>query len=281
VDRLRFVDLPIAMRIVRDGFGDEAGVVLATYLWYFWRRARLPDFGWMARSTDLRFMTAGDPLSIRVSSATTHGRSVAWLDICDNNSFSHDALGSVLTNWPYRHKLLVLRTNEVLIEELRNDCGLQLAGEFPPGLGTARFLYTYRPHDDTQRMFRVTSNRQSLDIFASFHLVRRDHDPIGVTGVYATNFWPEIAWGAWAAISRRAAYRQTALKTLALTEDLAREMQKRWFCVETSDAERYRAARRIYELYGLQAVLKIENFYDSDSDGRREAYIVYGKKLLH
>jgi hypothetical protein len=77
------------------------------------------------------------------------------------------------------------------------------------------------------------------------------------------------------------ARRDAVFETLRQTEERAREEGAKWFCLETSDCEKYRHARKIYEIYGLELLLSIPNFYVDRKGRNGETLMVYGKPLIH
>src|SRR5437016_1937855 len=85
--KLRLVPLQIrnfrsAVSIARSGFGDETAMIVFSYLWYFWRNLRLPDFGLMARRQSMTLMSRRAPIALADMVTTAiHGWDVCWLDL--------------------------------------------------------------------------------------------------------------------------------------------------------------------------------------------------------
>jgi hypothetical protein len=156
--------------------------------------------------------------------------------------------------------------------------------ELPAPHGRGFYIYSSRSTPNGVTRFDrdrfITGRQNSLHTTCDFYLIERDGVPIGITGLYTADFWPGIGWGGWGAINREAAFRQTMFEALRLTEELARVRDLQWFCIETSDAETYRLARKIYEYYGLELLIEITDFFAStDPWSKGENYLVYGKRL--
>jgi hypothetical protein len=185
---------------------------------------------------------------------------------------------AAMRRWPRCHRLLVVRIERVHAPQFL-AAGFRIAGHIPDGHGEHIYLYAERKRliDPLQPAVRVRfSGRRSVSSDCEFSVVECNGSIIGLTGIYETEFWRDVTWGAWGAIDPARARRDAVFETLRLTENRAKQNGARWFCLETSDCEKYRHARRIYEIYGLRPLLTIPNFYLND-DGKAEKFIVYGK----
>jgi hypothetical protein len=160
--------------------------------------------------------------------------------------------------------------------------GFTLAGRLPDGL--SEHVYLHAAPDrisgpvSPKRKIRIRGHR-GLTSACDFGVVEREGVILGLTGVYEAGFWRDVTWGAWGAVDRASARRDAVFEILRLTEERARASGARWFCLETSDSEKYRHARRIYELHGLELLVTVPDFYRS-SDGTSEALMIYGKPLV-
>lgn len=268
-----------ALSIARESFGGEAAVIALTYGWHALRRL-LPVDGLMARSTAYEIRDGARRIgeAWRVTSVI-HGRHVVWLSVEAGAETDWGPLLPALLARLAGRRLAVIRV-------AAPSPGLERAGATPhgwlPGPGGARFwLYSARPGaGEGDAGLAFVRRRRRLDMAAQFHLAYRDRQPVGLTGLYNTSFWPGTAWGGWGALRRRAARLRTARALIEATEALARQGGAEWFLVETSDAPAYRAARRLYELHGLELLVRIDGFFEpASAHAPGEAYLVYGRAL--
>lgn len=266
-----------ALRIARECFGGEAGVIALTWGWHALRRFVPLDWA-MARSTGYEIREEGRWLgSVWRVTSLIHGRHMVWLSIDAAPGADWVRLLPRLLRRLVGNRLAVIRLSEpsVALELL----GARLHGSLPAPDGRRWWIYSMRasPHlirdDPDVHLFPASAN-PSLDLRAQFHLAYRSGDPVGLTGLYTTGFWPGVGWGGWGALRRSAAQRGTAHALIAATERLAWGVGARAFLIETSDAPAYRAARRMYELHGLEPMLRIDDFF-----GPGEAYLIYGRPI--
>jgi len=287
--KLRLVPLQIrnfwsAVSIARSGFGDETAMIVFSYLWYFWRNLRLPDFGLMARRQSMTLISRRTPIAlVDIVTTAIHGWDVCWLDLELLRDCPMSDLLNYLETWPLAHRLLLVRSHSPL-HWPHDEARFCFEGKLPAPDDGAFYIYSSRSTPNGVTRFDrdrfISGKRNSLHTTCDFYLIERDGVPIGITGLYTADFWPGIGWGGWGAINREAAFRQTIFEALSLTEELARVRDLQWFCIETSDAETYRLARKIYEYYGLELLIEITDFFASTDPGSKgENYLVYGKRL--
>ena len=279
---MKVADVVRAMKIVMDNFRGEVGLVARSYLWHFGRRAGLAGVGamWARRGVEVA-ADDGRSVSLDLLSSFVHDRDVAWIDLGGRSAGVVDLAIEAFRQWPRRHRLLVVRVDRARAARLL-DAGFGHAGHIPDADAEHVYLYATPSHlarDGGPRLRLRFGRRRRLESECEFSVVERDASVVGLTGIYQTGFWRDVIWGAWGAVDRASARRDAVFEILRLTEERARTCGARWFCLETSDSERYRHARRIYELHGLQLLLTVPGFYRS-SDGGSEALLVYGKPVL-
>ena len=275
---LKIGDIARAMKIAADNFSGEVGLVARSYLWHFARKAGFPHITPMWSKWEVHIEDAGETVTLDLLSSFVHGRDVAWIDLASQPEAAVDLAMAAMRRWPRFHRLLVVRIERVHAPQFL-AAGFRIAGHIPDGHGEHIYLYAERKRliDPLQPAMRVRfSGRRSVSSDCEFSVVECNGSIIGLTGIYETEFWRGVTWGAWGAIDPARARRDAVFETLRLTENRAKQNGARWFCLETSDCEKYRHARRIYEIYGLRPLLTIPNFYLND-DGKAEKFIVYGK----
>ncbi|MBB4632632.1 hypothetical protein [Sphingosinicella soli] len=267
------------MKIAADNFSGEINLVARSYLWHFARRAGFPQMTSMwSRSVVHIDDRAGETVELDLLSSFVHGRDVAWIDLASHDEDGVNLALAAMRRWPRCHRLLVVRLERVHAPQFL-AAGFRIAGHIPDGHGEHIYLHAERKRvtDRDQQAMRLRfGNRSRMPSDCEFSVVECEGSIIGLTGIYETGFWRDVTWGAWGAIDPARARRDAVFATLRLTEERAKQNGARWFCLETSDCEKYRHARRIYELYGLRPLLTIPNFYLND-DGKAEKFIVYGK----
>lgn len=272
---LRWTNLGIALAIAVRSFRSEAFVIAICYLWYLvsllgFRLDRL-----VLRRQVFEVRPAECTIvECEIITSLLYGRDVCWLRLSDTEGVEPAGLIATLKAKTAAYRLAVFRLDpsDTLPERWPE---LQSCGVFA---GFA--IYTLREIGDCRErgfaMAHVSKDRAKDGVSADFFLVERDGKAIGLTGTYSVDFWPGIAWGGWGALIRSAGFRDAGLETVRITENLAQARKAAMFCIETSDGAKYRTARRIYEIYGLELLLEIPDFY---SDG--EAYLVFGKALSY
>lgn len=278
---LRVADVARALHIAALNFGSEVNLIARSYVWHFAKRAGFEDVSAMWARRGVRIGGAGEAVEFDVFSSFVHGRDVAWLDLSRIETDAADLVLDALSQWPRIHRLLVVRVNDELLP-LFVAAGFELAGTLPDGDG--RHFYLHAPRErlasDDAPAVSIRFGLRDLPLAdCEFSVVERDGGIIGLTGIYEVEFWRNVTWGAWGAMDPAAARRDAVFDTLRLTEQRCREQGADWFCLETSDSEKYRHARRIYELYGLKPMLRIPGFYVDGASEKPETFLVYGKQL--
>lgn len=278
---MKLRDVVRAMKIAADNFRGEVDLVARSYLWHFNRRVGLGNVGAMWTRRVVEVSAKGErPVSFDLFSSFVHDRDVAWIDLAGHLVETIDLALDAFRQWPRRHRLLVVRVDRMRAPRLL-DAGFRLAGHVPDSITDHVYLYADRrdlADEHGPRLKLRISRRQHLSSDCEFGVVERDGAILGLTGIYETDIWRGVTWGAWGAVDRAAARRDAVFEILRLTEQRARANGASWFCLETSDSEKYRHARRIYELDGLQLLMTVPGFYRS-ADGTSEALLIYGKSL--
>lgn len=266
---LTYRNVVAALRLARKSFGPEFPLVVGTYAWHFYRQARLPDPGFMAkRSTASLF--ARDPTRL-VTFVTTviHGDDICWVD--DVQGGWGEELRSFAESW----RVCLFRSDrpDPPVE------GTVLRGTMPSRDGKSTYLYSLprQGAEDRKPVSRVLQ-RQRLKTSADFFTLSRAGRTVGITGLYDAEYWPGIAWGAWGTLAKEVARRDTAFEAIRLTEELAQKRGSAWFCIETSSDPRYASARAMYQHYGLEPLLSVPEFFKS-TNGQGSDYLVYGRRV--
>jgi hypothetical protein len=166
---------------------------------------------------------------------------------------------------------------------LEGCAGASPAGALPGAGDQSYRIYTARR--TLQRKHPAVRCQVLLDththpgVTTQFHILERDGQAIGITGLYVAEWWPHIAWGGWGGMKRRFAGLHAATDAFTLTERLASQQSCEWFCVETSGAREYRPARRLYERHGMRIFLTVDDFFRGAGQSEEERrYVVYGKR---
>ncbi len=279
---MKVADLARAMKIAADNFRGEVALVARSYLWHFGRRIGLGRFGamWNRRAVEIAAAGAA-PVSFDLLSSFVHDRDVAWIDLGGRPVHELDLALDAARQWPCRHRLLMVRVDRVQAMRFVM-AGFTIAGNVPDGDRDHIYLHAQREKIADPRAPKLKlrfGRRRRLTADCEFSVVEREGSILGLTGIYETGFWRDVTWGAWGAVDRASARRDAVFEILRLTEERARANDARWFCLETADGEKYRHARRLYELYGLQLLMTVPDFYRSD-DGGSEALMIYGKPLV-
>jgi len=278
---MRLRDLGRAAKIAIDNFRGEVDLVARSYLWHFSRRAGLRGVGsmWSKRIVEVT-AEGGARASFPLLSSFVHGSDAVWIDLAGQSDVATGLALDAVRQWPCRHRLLVVRVDVVRARRFL-DAGFECAGHIPDGDGDHIYLHAERARlaDDGAAKLKLRfRGRSRMAADCEFGVVEREGAIVGLTGIYETEFWRDVTWGAWGAMDRASARRDAVFETLRLTEERARANGARWFCLETSDAPKYRHARRIYELYGLRLMMTVPNFY-ADGSAPAETLMIYGKPL--
>jgi hypothetical protein len=278
---MKLADMGRALRIAADNFRGEVGLISRSYLWHFSRRVGLGNFGSMWSKQVVEVSGDGARASFELLSSFVHGRDVVWIDLADQSDDAIDLALEAVRHWPHRHRMLIVRLDRARAARFEN-AGFATAGRIPDGEAEHIYLHADRRRIASIEVSKVKlrfRRRRHATSDCEFSVVEREGSILGLTGIYETDFWRDVTWGAWGAMDRASARRDAVFETLRLTEERARANGARWFCLETSDDEKYRHARRIYQLYGLVLLMSVPNFYD-DGNGTAETLMVYGKPLV-
>lgn len=277
---MKLGDVGRAMKIAADNFRGEVGLVARSYLWHFSRRAGLGNLGTMWTKRVVKVSAPGErTFSFDLLSSFVHDRDVAWVDLADRPSPDIEVAIEAFRQWPCRHRLLVVRVSRPRAVQLL-EAGFWHAGRIPGADGEHVYLYAQRDRlegGSAPKLKIRFGRRRRIASECDFSVVEREGSVLGLTGVYETDIWQRVTWGAWGAVDRASARRDAVFEILRLTEERACAAGAQWFCLETSDAEKYRHARRLYELHGLELLMKVPGFYQSDAGS--EALMIYGKRL--
>jgi hypothetical protein len=276
---LRLADVGRALRIAFTNFSGEVDLIVRSYAWHFAQRAGLNDFSAMWSKRRVRVSNGEQAMSFDCLGSFVHGRDVAWIDLAGRDQADASLALDGMRRWPKVHRLLIVRVEGALLPMFIN-AGFDIAGSIPHASGKHYYLHAVRAQlaSDIPAVRVLLGAREHLNADCEFSVVERSGAIIGLTGVYDVEFWQGVTWGAWGAMDPSAARRDAVFETLRLTEERARAQGSDWFCLETSDSDKYRHARRIYELYGLQPMLRIPGFY-GEQGGKPETFIIYGKAL--
>lgn len=278
---MKLADVGRAMKIAADNFRGEVSLVARSYLWHFSRRAGLGNLGAMWTKRIVKVSAPGErTFSFDLLSSFVHDRDVAWVDLADRASADIEVAVEAFRQWPRRHRLFVVRVAPWQAAPLL-EAGFLHAGRIPEADGEPIYLYAQRDRieDSFAPKLKIRfSRRRRIASECDFGVVEREDSVLGLTGVYQTDIWRRVTWGAWGAVDRASARRDAVFEILRLTEERARAAGAQWFCLETSDAEKYRHARRLYELNGLELLMTVPGFYRADA-GTSEALMIYGKRL--
>lgn len=278
---MKLADVGRAMKIAADNFRGEVGLVARSYFWHFSQRAGLGNVGTMWTKRIVKVSAPGErTVSFDLLSSFVHDRDVAWVDLADHASPDVEVAIEAFRQWPRRHRLLVVRVARPRASQLL-EAGFRHAGRIPEADGEHVYLYAQRDRigDSSAPKLKIRfGRRRRIASKCDFGVVERDGSVLGLTGVYQTDIWRRVTWGGWGAVDRASARRDAVFEILRLTEERARAAGAHWFCLETSDAEKYRHARRLYELHGLELLMTVPGFYRTDA-GTSEALMIYGKRL--
>lgn len=262
-----------ALFIATRSFGSEVMIIALCYLWALTSRAGLRLNHLVLRRKLFDVMEKNRVLAeFELLTSPLYGKDVCWVRVSYEEDIDPVRLIAALMQKTAKFRLAVFRLDEF---DRLPEHWPQLE---PHGTVAGFAVYSLRNTSDSQydpsAAFGTTPRKAIGDVKAEFFLVERDREMIGLTGTYSVDFWPGMVWGGWGALTKSAGYRGAALETLRITEALVRDQNAGMFCLDTSDGAKYRAARKIYELYGLDLLLEIPDFY---SDG--EAFMVFGKQI--
>lgn len=258
-----------ALGLARKSFGPEFPLVVGTYAWHFYRQARLPDPGFMARRSTASLLARGPTRTITFVTTVIHGDDICWVD--DVQGDWGEELRSFAESW----RVCLFRSNRP--DPPAN--GTILRGTMPSNDGQSTYVFSLprRATENRKPASRVLERRR-LKTSADFFTLSRAGRTVGITGLYDAEYWPGIAWGAWGTLAREIAHRDAVFEAIRLTEELAQERGADWFCIETSSDPRYASARAMYQHYGLRLLLSVPEFFKS-ADGQDSDYLVYGRRV--
>lgn len=115
------------------------------------------------------------------------------------------------------------------------------------------------PDEDARENFIEQINNDPYRKEMDYYIVYLDNTPIGVTGIYSYNEYPDDAWLGWFGILKE--YRRTGFggKVLDKTIKLAREKEYKNFRLYTD--EYAKSAHKLYESRGM-----VKEIYDREDD---------------
>ena len=133
------------------------------------------------------------------------------------------------------------------------------------------------PEEDARENFIEQINEDPYRKEMDYKIVYIDNEPIGVTGIYSYNEYPDDAWLGWFGILNKYRNKGYGKETLEKTMELAKEKGYKNFRIYTD--EYAKEAHSLYEKLGF-----IKELYDRDDD-KDEYFIadiyVYSKSLTH
>ena len=131
------------------------------------------------------------------------------------------------------------------------------------------------PEEDARENFIEQINEDPYRKEMDYKIVYIDNEPIGVTGIYSYNEYPDDAWLGWFGILNKYRNKGYGKETLEKTMELAKEKGYKNFRIYTD--EYAKEAHSLYEKLGF-----IKELYDRDDD-KDEYFIadiyVYSKSL--
>ena len=131
------------------------------------------------------------------------------------------------------------------------------------------------PEEDARENFIEQINEDPYRKEMDYKIVYIDNEPIGVTGIYSYNEYPDDAWLGWFGILNKYRNHGYGKETLEKTMKLAKEKGYKTFRIYTD--EYAKDAHRLYEKLGF-----VKELYDRDDD-KDEYFIadiyVYSKSL--
>lgn len=271
---LFWTNVASALTIAFRSFGAEALIIALCYLWYLLSRLGVRVDGLVLRRRSFGIMIEESRIAeCELLTSPLYGSDVCWVRLSRSEDADMMRLVAILKEMTAEYRLAVFRFDQS--ESLpKHWPELQSHGV----LAEFAIYSTRHSHDCSEAApfaRRPLAKKEVGSVRADFFLLKRNAKSIGLTGTYSVDFWPGIVWGGWGALIRSVGLRDAGLQTVAITENLARNQGARMFCIETSDGAKYRAARKIYEIYGLEVLLEIPDFY---SDG--ESFLVFGKTLF-
>ncbi len=118
------------------------------------------------------------------------------------------------------------------------------------------------PEEDARQNFIEQINNDPYRKEMDYSIVYLDETPIGVTGIYSYNEYPDDAWLGWFGILEK--YRKFGYggKVLDMTINIAKEKGYNTFRLYTD--EYAKSAHKLYESRGL-----IKELYDRDDDKKK------------
>lgn len=131
------------------------------------------------------------------------------------------------------------------------------------------------PEEDARENFIEQINEDPYRKEMDYKIVYIDNEPIGITGIYSYNEYPDDAWLGWFGILNKYRNKGYGKETLEKTMELAKEKGYKNFRIYTD--EYAKEAHSLYEKLGF-----IKELYDRDDD-KDEYFIadiyVYSKSL--
>lgn len=281
---LRLTNLHKALWLSKESFKGEWPLVWLTYLWHLARVYRLPSLVPMVRRRCYRLQSGSRCLgTVDILRTPIYDSDTRWVILDLEELLGGEALAEYLMHLMPGCRLAVLQTAG-RVRYLDDAVSVDYEGDLPgagPGdlsIYTVRRDRLLRQGGDSYSM--VCLDRGRPQVHTEFCLVQRGPRTLGVTGLYVCDAWPHIGWGGWGTIRRRFAQQYTVFDTLTATENLARQRGLPWFCIMTDSSPGYRSARRMYEHYGMQRLLTVDDFFHGAGGSQcLDSYVVYGKQL--
>ena len=133
------------------------------------------------------------------------------------------------------------------------------------------------PEEDARQNFVEQINKDPYRKEQDYRIVYVNNEPIGVTGIYSYNEYPNDAWLGWFGILNKYRKKGYGKDTLEKTIDLAKEKGYKSFRIYTD--EYANEAHKLYEKLGF-----MKEVYDRDDD-KDEYFIadiyIYSKSLIN
>ena len=115
------------------------------------------------------------------------------------------------------------------------------------------------PEEDARKNFIEQINKDPYRKEMDYYIVYLDNNPIGVTGIYSYNEYPEAAWLGWFGILKE--YRKLGYGGIVLDKTIELAKKKGYKSFRLYTDEFAKSAHKLYESRGL-----IKESYDRDDD---------------
>ena len=171
---LTYRNVVAALRLARKSFGPEFPLVVGTYAWHFYRQARLPDPGFMAKRSTASLFAREPTRLVTFVTTVIHGDDICWVD--DVQGGWGEELRSFAESW----RVCLFRSDrpDPPVE------GTVLRGTMPSRDGKSTYLYSLprQGAEDRKPASRVLQ-RQRLKTSADFFTLSRAGRTVGITGL--------------------------------------------------------------------------------------------------